>query len=104
MSLHCVKHKKIICVSGFFCYPYLRTEITVMKIFKEYKKISYTLDIIINAKGNLLVRKTVSKESKLDFKLITKVFDESKKEKCTALSSKNNNGIGCQGNTNCSCA
>lgn len=66
--------------------------------------ISYTLDINNNAKGNLLVRKTVSKESKLDFKLITKVSDESKKEKCTVLNGKNNNGIGCQGNTNYSCA
>lgn len=50
------------------------------------------------------MRKTVSKENKVDFKVIRKVFDESKRKTCTVLNGKNNHGIGCQGNTNCSCA
>lgn len=52
-----------------------------MKIFEGVQKLSANiLDINTNAKGNQLVRKTVTKENKLDFKLITKVFDESKRE------------------------
>ena len=50
------------------------------------------------------MRKTVTEEKKLEFRLTTKVFDENKSEVCTVLSGKNDSGIGCPGNANCSSA
>lgn len=50
------------------------------------------------------MRRTVTEEKKLDFRLTTKVFDENKSETCTVLSGRNDSGTGCHENNNSSCA
>lgn len=49
------------------------------------------------------MRRTVTEEKKLDFRLTTKVFDENKSETCTVLSGRNDSGTGYHENNNSSC-